>query len=158
MLTPDQIIEITQNILKKTGFIADVRIIEGGFGSKSIQVISIESDDDLSMLIGKNGQNLSALEHIIKLVVGKQMSDEEGRGNFVVDVNNYRETRTKFVLDIAQNVAQRVLNTQKAEALSPMSAYERRIVHTELASNKGISTESIGEEPRRRVVIKPLDI
>lgn len=110
------------------------------------------------MLIGKNGQNLSAFEHLVKLIVNRKISggEDQKRNVFIVDVNDYRKTKTKYVLDLARSAAQKVINSQRAEALLPMSAYERRLVHTELAAYKELQTESIGEEPHRRIVIKPL--
>ena len=74
----------------------------------------------------------------------------------MVDVNNYRKARANYLIETAREAAQRVIQTQKAEALSPMTSYERRLVHTELAGYKEVQTESIGQEPHRRIVVKPL--
>ncbi|MBI2670275.1 MAG: hypothetical protein HYX20_03990 [Candidatus Yanofskybacteria bacterium] len=124
---------------------------------RSFFIVSIDSDDDLSILIGKNGQNLSAFDHIAHLLVNKKLNNYnvEFPINFMVDINDYRKSKTNYLVDVARNTAKRVIQTQKAEALLPMSSYERRLVHTELASFKELQTESIGQEPRRRVVIKP---
>jgi len=73
----------------------------------------------------------------------------------LIDINDYRKSRTNYLMDLARQAVGRVRNTQKAEALVPMTPYERRVVHMELASCPDITTESIGEEPHRRVVIKP---
>lgn len=155
-----QILEVTRNILNKAGFSAEVRIIEGGLGASPFPVVTVESSDDLSILIGKNGQNLSAFEHIVKLIVAQKLADPEGHGrnNFIVDINDYRKSRASYTLELAKNAAQRVISTQRAEALAPMTAYERKLVHTELAGYKEVQTESVGEEPRRRIVIKPLGV
>ena len=112
------------------------------------------------MLIGKNGQNLNAFEHLIKLIVNRKTSGDEDqkRNVFVVDINDYRKTKAKYVLGLARSAAQKVISSRRAEALLPMSAYERRLVHTELATYKELQTESIGEEPHRRIVIKPLTL
>jgi spoIIIJ-associated protein len=155
----NQIIEIVKELLGKMGFEAGARLVEGGFEGSSFPVLSIESDNDLSMLIGKNGQNLNALEHLIRLIIFRKNGDQnQNSSNFAVDINDYRKSRTKYILETAKNAVSRVVASQRAEALAPMSSYERRIVHTELASCKDIHTESIGEEPRRRIVIKPLII
>ena len=74
--------------------------------------------------------------------------------NLILDVNDYRKSRAIYLIDLAKQAVNRVRNTQKAEALLPMTSYERRVVHMELASCPDIATESIGEEPYRRVVIK----
>lgn len=151
------IIDTVKEVLAKAGFQANVRAVDGGFGDSAIKVISIESDDNLSVLIGKNGQNLNALEHLVRIIAFKKVSDPTAEfANFVVDINDYRKSRSRYILEMAKNIAQRVISTQKAEALLPMNAYERRLVHTELAGYKEVQTESIGEEPHRRIVIKPL--
>ena len=161
-----QIIEVAKDILSRVGLEADVKMIDApcppdkpgaGIGG-ALPVISIESDNDLSMLIGRNGQNLNALEHVIRLIAARKLGAGETSKdwNFVLDINDYRKAKSQYILDIARQTAGRVISTQKAETLLPMSSYERRLVHTELASFTEIQTESIGEEPRRRVVVKPL--
>jgi spoIIIJ-associated protein len=153
----NQILDASQDLLKRIGFEAEIKILDDGFNNNALPVVSIESEKDLSMLIGKNGQNLSAFEHLVRLIVFRKNNSEESKDlNFIVDVNDYRKSRARYILDLARTAANRVIISQRAEALSPMSSYERRLVHTELASNKDIQTESIGEEPRRRIVIKPL--
>jgi len=150
-----KIIEIAKDLLSRVGFDGEVRFIESGPSSGKFATVSVESDGDLSMLIGKNGQNLGAFEHLIRLIAGRRLTSPENDLHFVVDVNDYRKSRTDYLIGIAKDVAQRVIQTQRAEALSPMSSYERRLVHTELASYKEIQTESVGQEPRRRVIVKP---
>lgn len=166
--THTKIIETVQDLLKRVGFEGEVKLSENapllpanesdGEEKKSFLVVSIESDNDLSMLIGKNGQNLNAFDHIARLLVNKKLNGYDGKSpvNFMVDINDYRKSKTNYLVDVARNAAKRVIQTQKAEALLPMSSYERRLVHTELAAFKEIQTESIGQEPRRRVVIKPI--
>jgi len=114
--------------------------------------ISIYAPGNGRFLIGKNGQSLKALEHIVRLW---HIKNQIGPLVITVDVNDYKQSRTQFAIELARQALSRVRNTQKAEALAPMSAYERRIVHMELAACPDITTESIGEEPQRRIVIKP---
>lgn len=150
----NKIVEITKDLLQRVGFDGEVKLENS---NDNFLVVSIESDGDLSMLIGKNGQNLSAFDHMARLLVNKNLAGAEGAPvNFIVDVNDYRKSRTNYLVDVARNVAKRVIQARRAEALPPMNAYERRLVHTELASFKELQTESIGQEPRRRVVIKPM--
>jgi len=113
---------------------------------------SIYTPENARFLIGKNGQNLKALEQVLRAMFLKKLADFS---NIVVDVNDYRRSRMMQVVDTARQAVTRVRSTQKAEALSPMSPYERRIVHMELASCPDIATESIGAEPNRRIVVKP---
>lgn len=114
-------------------------------------VLAIYTPDNARFLIGKNGQNLKSLEQVLRSMFLKKTTDIH---NIVVDVNDYKKSRVTYVVDLARQVVARVRNTQKSEALLPMSAYERRIVHMELASYPDIATESIGAEPNRRIVVK----
>ena len=123
---------------------------ETGSESKTT-VVSVYTPDNARFIIGKNGQNLKAFEHLVRAVILKNNESQ----NIVVDINDYKKARASFVVDAAKQAVSRVRNTQKAEVLSPMSAYERRIVDMELASYPDVATESIGDEPQRRIVIKP---
>ncbi len=120
-------------------------------GSKSL-VASIYTPENARFLIGKNGQNLKSLEQVLRAMFAKKMGEIN---NIAVDVNDYKRSKTNYVVELARQAVTRVRSTQKAEALSPMSGYERRVVHMELASYPDIATESIGADPNRRIVIKP---
>ena len=121
-------------------------------------VVAIDSEDKMGLLIGKNGQNINALEHLVRVLSYKKASskgDIQEPVSFSLDVNNYRKLRSDYVIKMARETANKVSHTKRSEALLPMNSYERRLVHTELASFADIETESVGEEPRRRIVIKP---
>lgn len=153
---------VARDVLDKLGYQAGVSIFSNE-KDPTLKIVSINSTENLSVLIGKNGQNIKALEHVIKLLYFKKISEvpqSEPRQTtvFMVDVNDYRKFRAKQVIEKAVEAANRVVTTKKAEALSPMSSYERRLIHVELASYPDLETESIGEEPERRVVIRPLII
>ena len=123
---------------------------ESGPESKAT-IVSVYTPDNVRFIIGKNGQNLKAFEHLVRAMLLKNNDNQ----NIVVDINDYKKSRASFVVDAAKQAVSRVRNTQKAEVLTPMSAYERRIVHMELASYPDVATESIGDEPQRRIIIKP---
>jgi len=123
---------------------------ENGPESKAV-VVSVYTPDNVRFIIGKNGQNLKAFEHLVRAML---LKNNDGQ-NIIIDINDYKKSRASFVVDTAKQAVTRVRNTQKAEVLIPMSAYERRIVHMELASYPDVATESIGDEPQRRIVIKP---
>lgn len=118
-------------------------------------LVSIFTPENARFLIGKNGQNLRALEQVVRLMVLKLTGQP---ANVSLDVNDYRKEKALQVIQVARDAVSRVRNTRRAEALEPMTAYERRVVHMELAAYTDIVTESIGEEPQRRVVIKPFSI
>ena len=77
-------------------------------------------------------------------------------GMVYVDVNNYRKERERLIVEIAKAAARKVLVTKADVRLPPMNAYERRLVHTELATRPDVKTESVGERKERSVVVKPL--
>jgi len=122
--------------------------------NRNVVAVSIYVPENARFLIGKNGENLKALEHILRAML---LRNDKEIASLSVDVNDYRKAKSSEVINLAREAAVRVRNTKKAEALYPMSAYERRLVHAELASHPDVSTESIGDEPQRRVVIKPLN-
>lgn len=115
--------------------------------------VHIRTDMDANLLIGKNGQNLSALEHIIRAASYRNTDDSP---RVTVDVNDYRQSRAEQVVQMVRQVVSRVRDTQRSQALLPMAPYERRIVHMELASYTDVASESTGEGANRRVVIKPI--
>lgn len=113
-------------------------------------VAAIYMQENARFLIGKNGQNLRALEHVIRAMLAK----EEMFKNLILDINDYKKTKANQVVETARQAVAKVRSTQKPEILLPMTAYERRIVHMELASYPDITTESIGQEPQRRIMVK----
>ncbi|MDP3954144.1 MAG: R3H domain-containing nucleic acid-binding protein [bacterium] len=149
--------ETAKEVLAYLGFGDSSQI--SAYNHNDSLVVSIDSEDKMGMLIGKNGQNINALEHVVRVLtykkIAKELGEAKGSVNFSLDINNYRKLKSDYVAKVAQEAAQRVSQSRRSEALAPMNSYERRLVHTELASFSNIETESVGEEPRRRVVIKP---
>jgi spoIIIJ-associated protein len=115
--------------------------------------VAVQAADNGRLLIGKNGQNLKALEHVVRVMWLRQ--NPENR-SVVVDVNDYRAERSKELIQLVRETATRVQQTRRSEAFEPMTSYERRLVHTELATYSDLASESVGQDPHRRVVIKPL--
>ncbi len=148
-----KIINIVQTLLQKANIIADVSVSPHPSHGEAFFVVDIHSLEQRNLLIGKNGQNLNALEYMARLVFMRQHPTLEC--NFIIDVDDYRKSKASYIITVARQTAQRVLHTKRAEALNPMSSYERRLVHMELAAQTHVQTESIGQEPYRRVVIKP---
>ncbi len=155
----NKIIDITKDVFTRLGFDGEVKFLKDQNNDKKFPVLAIESTQDLSILIGKNGQNLSALEHVVKIIALRKLRSEGPEENkicnFILDINDYRSSKANYIAEVAREVAKRVMQTQRPEAMPPMSSYERRIVHTELTLFKEVNTESIGQEPRRRIVVKP---
>jgi spoIIIJ-associated protein len=109
---------------------------------------------DLSILIGPRAETLNALQYIAGLIVGKEL----GRSvPLVVDVEGYRARREQQIRQLARRMADQAIKTGRRQVLEPMPASERRLVHIELRSNPAVTTESIGEDPRRKVTISPVE-
>ena len=133
-----------------------------GFGNVSIKCsminnemlqINIEAGDDGKLLIGNKGNHLTALQHIVRCVLRKHMSREV---LITVDVNSYRSRRESSLFSLAENVARKAQRTGRTVAMEPMSSVDRRTIHAALANRKDIRTESLGEDPNRRVIVKPV--
>ena len=107
---------------------------------------------DLGVLIGRRGEKLASLQHIVNLIVAKKEGEYH---RIAVDVENYRGRREEQLRDVADRAAKRVLQTGKIIQLEPMPAIERRIVHMALVENAKVRTQSVGVEPNRRIVILP---
>ena len=122
-------------------------------GSEASEVITINvTGDDLGILIGRRGQTLAALQHMVRLIVAHQM---KARVPIVIDVEGYKQRRYSALQALAWRIAEQVKERKKQFALEPMPAYERRIVHLSLADDPDVSTESTGVGEVRKVVIMP---
>jgi spoIIIJ-associated protein len=108
--------------------------------------------EDLSSLVGRHAETLNAFQHVTSLMVGKEA------GQWVqlkVDVEGYRSRREKQLEQLAKRMAEQVIKTGKKATLEPMPSEERRAIHIALRGHPAVSTESTGDEPRRKVVIVP---
>jgi spoIIIJ-associated protein len=108
--------------------------------------------DDLGALIGRRGEKLASLQHIVNLIVGRR---EGQHHRIAIDVENYRGRREEQLRDVADRAAKRVVQTGKIIQLEAMPAVERRIVHMALLENPKVRTQSVGVEPNRRIVVLP---
>lgn len=118
-------------------------------------VVSIHLDvqgEDLSVLIGRKGETLTALQYITRQIVSKHVSHGI---SVVIDVEGYRQRRHDQLRRMAQRAAEQVVQRQRPMALEPMPADERRIIHIELRDHAQVRTESVGEGPKRKVTIVP---
>lgn len=108
--------------------------------------------DDLSILIGPKAETLNALQYVANLIVGKEL----GRSvTLIVDVEGYRKRREEQIRRLARTMAEQAVATGRRQILEPMPASERRLVHIELRDHPEVTTESIDEEPRRKVTVIP---
>ena len=138
----DTVSEITKNMGAEANL--EVRRRENNIS------ITIFSDNN-SILIGKNGKNVAALQLLIRQMVNSKLNSPLG---IVIDVGNYKEKRAKNIENLAKRLAREAYKTKTEVTMDSMNSYERRIVHEALADDKYVYTESVGEEPNRKVVIK----
>ena len=109
---------------------------------------------DLSVLIGRRSETLSAFQYIASLIVGKE---EQQFVQLTVDVEGYRDRREKQLVQMAKRMADQVSKSGRRQTLEPMPSAERRIIHIALRDHPDVKTESTGEEPYRKVMILPKD-
>jgi spoIIIJ-associated protein len=118
------------------------------------KLLSIKGDS-ASVLIGHHGETLDQLQYLVNLAANKKENDEDDRDytKIMVDIEGYRTRREEALRALARRMAARVLKYRRNITMEPMSAYERRIIHSEVQNIDGVSTNSIGAERNRRVVI-----
>ncbi|MFN2292640.1 MAG: RNA-binding cell elongation regulator Jag/EloR [Anaerolineae bacterium] len=108
--------------------------------------------EDLGILIGRRGETLRALQYLVRLMVSHRLKHWT---NLVVDVENYLIRRRRSLESLANRMAEQAVRTGRIQALEPMPAYERRLVHIALRKNPKVTTQSIGEGERRKVTVVP---
>ena len=142
---------ILEQLLAHIGFAARVDVETGE--TSRLNVIGEASErEELGALIGRKGERLSALQHLVNLMLSRQMGTWT---RVLVDVEDYRGRRERQLREIAERAAAKVLETGKMLQLEPMPALERRWIHLALKANPDVATQSIGEEPNRRIVVLP---
>jgi spoIIIJ-associated protein len=110
-----------------------------------------EADEDVGLLIGKGGHTLDALQELVRSHIQRETGE---RCLVLVDAEDYRKRRRSQLVKRARDAARRVQRSGKPESLTPMTAYERKVVHDTVAEVGGLETASEGEEPERYVVIR----
>jgi spoIIIJ-associated protein len=113
-------------------------------------VVSIDGSDDLNKLVGRGGEVLDALQELTRLAVHQKTGV---RSRLMLDIASWRRRRREELAALGDKVARRVLKTGEREELSPMTPFERKIVHDAVAAVPGVHSESEGVEPSRRVVV-----
>ena len=141
--------DIANEILDKSGLDGKAKVVE----QNSRPHVDI-SGDDLSLIIGKEGKTLDALEYIINLCLKRK--DTSIKYRVMLEASSYRERRRKNLTSLAERTALKARKTGKPVSLQPMSARERRIIHVALRNFKGIKTHSSGDRGGRKVVIAPI--
>jgi spoIIIJ-associated protein len=145
---------ILGQLMVHLGFEATVEV-DSGETSRLNVVGTGDEKEALGALIGRKGERLSALQHLVNLMLSREVGTWT---RVLVDVEDYRGRRERQLRDLANRAATRVVETGKMLQLEPMPALERRWVHLTLRDHPNVATQSIGEEPNRRVVLVPRDL
>jgi len=145
----DEVKNIVNEFWKRAGILDfEIKAVEAATdGSLNIGIFI----RDASLYIGEEGRNIKDFETILRLVIKKQIGDIS---TIHLDINNYRELKNETLRELAKKAARRARFYKQPVALEAMTAYERRIIHTELAVHPDIKTESTGSGSNRRVVVK----
>jgi spoIIIJ-associated protein len=148
-----QLQQLTEDILNLMNVPAEV-VVETGQGETVRVGITVQENnkDKVGLLIGHHGATLYSLQSILSLVINQ---GQEEWIRLSVDVNDYREQRDGAIRAFAKRSAEKARFLEEEVTLPPMNAFERRIVHMEISEMEDMESESIGEPPRRRVVIRP---
>ncbi len=146
--------ETVNELLQRMGI--DARV-EGRWGQADapdkIRPLYIDiHGKDLSILIGRRGETLAALQYITRLIVGKELKRPVA---VLIDIEGYRSRREDQLRRLARRVASQAVETSRTMTLEPMPAFERRIIHIELRNHPDVDTLSVGEGNRRKVTIIP---
>lgn len=145
----DKIKRVVEEFFENTGLEVEVRIEKP---QESTIPISLKMAEPQT-LIGERGHILSDVQYLLKALLRKQ-AEIETPFYINVDVNDYKKRKMEYLIEIAKSTADEVALTKKEIYLASMPPYERRVVHMELASRTDIVTESTGQEPERKIVIR----
>jgi spoIIIJ-associated protein len=144
--------EFLEGLISRMGLAADVEPTYEE-GTLYVDVLGQgPDDDDMGLLIGRHGQTLESLQELTRAAVGQRTGM---RTRVVVDVEDYKRRQRSRLESRAREVAKRVARTGREQELDPMNAFERKIVHDAVATVDGATSSSRGEDPERRVVIRP---
>jgi len=139
-----------EEFFDKTTFEAEIEVLP-----EENQTVPINLKiEEPQILIGEGGQTLNEIQHLLKAILRKKIDSNE-MFYIDLDINNYKKKKTEYLKETARLAADEVSLSKKEKMLAPMPAYERRIIHLELADRSDVISESIGEEPDRKVVVKP---
>ncbi|MFQ5661887.1 MAG: protein jag [Candidatus Paceibacteria bacterium] len=151
-MSHEEIKKIIEDFLNKlTVDFNEIEIIEN-----EVHPTLLIKTGDSGVLIGEGGENLKALNHLVKKVVEKRFNakNREDRLQFLLDVNDYHGKKIETLKNQAKILAERARMFKSDVEMSPMNAYERMIIHSTFADDKEIETQSEGEGKTRRVVLK----
>ena len=146
----DMSFDFVKQLISDIGLNAEAELYACEDGTRRITIIG----DDASTLIGHHGDTLDALQYLANLASARKNSKgERDKSRVTIDIEGYRKKREETLRALARRMAQKALRNKRSVMLEPMSAYERRIIHSEIQGIEGVSTNSIGSDNNRKIVI-----
>ena len=146
----DMSFDFVKTVIADIGLSAEAELYACEDGTRRINIVG----DDASALIGHHGDTLDALQYLANLASArKNIRGERDKSRVTLDIEGYRAKREETLRALARRMAQKALRNRRSVMLEPMSAYERRIIHSEIQSIEGVSTNSIGSDNNRKIVI-----
>ena len=156
----DMSYEFIKTVILDTGLSAVAKLYSCDDGTRRITI----EGEDASVLIGHHGDTLDALQYLANLASArKNVNGERDKSRVTLDIEGYRAKREETLRALARKMAAKAIRNKRSVMLEPMSAYERRIIHSEIQSIEGVSTNSVGSDNNRKIVIfltdkKPTEI
>ena len=146
----DMSYDFVKTVIADIGLKAEAELYSCEDGTRRITIVG----EDASALIGHHGDTLDALQYLANLASArKNINGERDKSRVTLDIEGYRTKREETLRALARRMAQKALRNKRSVMLEPMSAYERRIIHSEIQSIEGVSTNSIGSDNNRKIVI-----
>ena len=146
----DMSYDFVKTLLSDIGLSATAELYACEDGTRRITIVG----EDASVLIGHHGDTLDALQYLANLASArKNANGERDKSRVTVDIEGYRKKREETLRALARRMAAKALRNKRSVMLEPMSAYERRIIHSEIQNIEGVSTNSIGSDNNRKIVI-----
>ena len=146
----DMSYDFVKTVIADIGLNAEAELYSCEDGTRRIAIVG----EDASALIGHHGDTLDALQYLANLASArKNIHGERDKSRVTLDIEGYRKKREETLRALARRMAQKAIRNRRSVMLEPMSAYERRIIHSEIQTIEGVSTNSIGSDNNRKIVI-----
>ena len=146
----DMSFDFVKTLLSDIGLSATAELYACEDGSRRITIVG----EDASTLIGHHGDTLDAVQYLANLASARKNSKgERDKSRVTIDIEGYRAKREETLRALARRMAAKALRNKRSVMLEPMNAYERRIIHSEIQGIEGVSTNSIGADNNRKIVI-----
>ena len=146
----DMSYDFVKTVIADIGLSAEAELYSCEDGTRRITIVG----DDASALIGHHGDTLDALQYLANLASArKNIKGERDKSRVTIDIEGYRKKREETLRALARRMAAKAIRNKRSVMLEPMSAYERRIIHSEIQGIEGVSTNSIGSDNNRKIVI-----